>query len=101
MTFKDDQSRRESRVGGLLACFSLSQRGGSGHPYCMRTTAVAALACALSLGSLAGCSSEGIGNAADSGAAGSSSNGTSLALAVGPDSRTFVELSQPSEVKLD
>jgi hypothetical protein len=63
----------------------------------MRTTAAAGLACALWLCSLLGCSSKGIGDGA---AGGSNSNGAALDLSLGPDSRTFVELSKPSEVAL-
>jgi len=61
-------------------------------------TAAAGLACALALGGALGCSSQSVDkNAGDTGQAGAPSAGENgLQLTVGPDSRTFVELSTPS-----
>jgi len=70
----------------------------------MRMTAAAGLACAFALGGALGCGGESVdndvgdtGKGGDTGEAGSpSSDGDGLELTIGPDARTFVELSTPS-----
>jgi len=75
----------------------------------MRMTAAAGVVCVLALGGALGCSSTSVDkNSADGSAGSNGSNGdpatagsgsgdeTGLQLTVGPDSRTFVELSTPS-----
>jgi hypothetical protein len=86
-----------------MAHFSLSRMGGSGHPYRMRTTAGAGLACALALCSAIGCKSSSVGDAPDDTGAAGNGGGTVLPsggieLTVGPDSRTFVELATPAVI---
>jgi hypothetical protein len=65
----------------------------------MRTTARVGLAGAVALCSALGCSSSAVNEGENAGgAAGESSQGAPLQLTVGPDSRTFVELTTPSAV---
>jgi len=68
----------------------------------MRTAVHGGLACAFALVLTLGCKSSAVdGPGGSPGAAGSSSEGAGLALTVGPDLRTFVELSTPSLVDVE
>ena len=62
----------------------------------MRMTAAAALACALSLCASLGCTSESVDKDGGGGAGTANTDGATLKLTLGPDSRTFVELGTPS-----
>ena len=68
----------------------------------MRTTARAGLAGALALCSTLGCTSAAVQDDAPSsgGAGGDGARESALPLAVGPDSRTFVDLAGPSLVEV-
>src|SRR4051812_6381762 len=97
MPSRDGRSGQASRQATRAARFSLSRTGGSGHPYCMTTTARVGLAGALALGLALGCTSSSVNDGEDAdGAAGESTQGSALRFSVGPDERTFVELATPA-----